>query len=118
MSDQKIKIIGTKGYYESDQKDRGIRINIDDENIEHPNPYFCHMNSDEFGLKEWQGYGIDSIKTFLSDVSSIIKGQSKVSELMNIRPTIGEASLISTYIIESAHASLDQKNTWIDISTN
>ena len=44
MSDQKIKIIGTKGHFESDQKDRGIRINIDDENFEHPNPYFCHMN--------------------------------------------------------------------------
>ena len=40
-SDQKIKFIGTKGRYEADQKERGIRINTDDLGVEHINPDFC-----------------------------------------------------------------------------
>ena len=114
MSDQKIKFVGTKGHFQSDQKDRGIKINVDNENLEHPNPYFCNIFTNELGFKQWHGYGIESIKIFLNDICSIIKEKSSVNDFINKRPTFEEA-LISTSIIESAHLSLDQNNVWVDI---
>src|SRR5438132_13296207 len=41
LSDQRIKIIGSQGRYESDQKRRGIQIVSDDQGIQEPNPDFC-----------------------------------------------------------------------------
>jgi len=114
MSNQKIKIVGTKGNFESDQKDRGLKINFDNENFQQPNPYFCQVFQNELGKKEWHGYGIDSIKTFLNDVTNIFENQSKVIDFLNKRPTFEEA-LISTSIIESAHKSLKRNNEWIKI---
>ena len=55
------------------------------------------MISNELGLKEWQGYGIDSIKTFLSDVSYIVDGQSDVKDFVNKRPTFREALISTAY---------------------
>ncbi len=114
MSDQKIKIVGTKGRFESDQKDRGIRINIDNHGIEQPNPDFCAEYGSETGKKEWRGYGIDSVKTFFSDVVNINSGVTNLEELKVERPTFSEA-LISTSVVEAAHESLSQGNIWVEI---
>ena len=57
MSDQKIKFIGTKGRYEADQKERGIRLNTDDLGVEHINPDFCMPYGSEDGKIRWRGYG-------------------------------------------------------------
>jgi predicted dehydrogenase len=114
MSDQKIKIVGTKGRFESDQKNRGITINVDEHGIEQPNPDFCTEFGNENGKKEWKGYGIDSVKAFFSDVVSINSGVASLEELKAGRPTFSE-SLISTSVIEAAHESLSQRNIWIDI---
>jgi D-galacturonate reductase len=114
MSDQKIKVIGVKGRFESDQKNRGVVINVDESCVENPNPYFCAEYSNEAGEKSWKGYGIDSIKTFLSDVANINAGIINIEKLQIDRPTFSEA-LISTLIVEAAHKSLDQGNIWIKI---
>ena len=48
-SDQKLKFVGSKGRYEADQKERGIRINTDQAGIEHINPDFCMPYGTEDG---------------------------------------------------------------------
>jgi len=111
MSDQKIKIVGTNGRIESDQKERGIRINIDNEGIEVPNPDFCFEYGFESGNKKWKGYGIDSIKTFLTDIENINAKKVDLKTLEKLRPSFFEAS-ISTAVIESAHKSLVSDNKW------
>jgi len=111
MSDQKIKLVGTKGRFESDQKERGIRINIDNMGIEEPNPDFCYEYGYEVGKKQWRGYGIDSIKTFLSDVEDINSENVDIKILEKLRPTFSEA-IISTAVIEAAHISLFTDNKW------
>ncbi len=114
MSDQKIKVVGTKGRFESDQKDRGVSINIDDHEIEQPNPYFCTEYGYKTGEKKWKGYGIDSIVEFLKDVSDINSGVISREDLTHNRPTFSE-SLISTSVVEAAHESLKKDNMWVEI---
>lgn len=111
MSDQKIKFIGTKGRYEADQKERGIRINADDLGVEHVNPDFCMPYGSEDGNIHWRGYGIESITTFLNDVIALNDGLKKLSDLQIDRPSFQE-SLISTMVIEAAHRSLKNGSKW------
>ena len=117
MSDQKLKFVGTKGRYESDQKDRGISLVIDGENFQTPNPDFCQPYGLEKGSTRWQGYGIESIVTFLQDVDDIISGRQTTNNLAVNRPTFRE-SIISTAAIESANNSLAENGTWksVDLS--
>ncbi len=114
MSDQKIKFIGTKGRFEADQKDRGIRLNADDTGIEDINPDFCMPYGTTEGNIHWRGYGIDSITTFLDDVNDLENGLKNLNDLQSIRPTFREA-LISTMVIESAHKSLKNNSRWENI---
>tara|TARA_Y200000002_G_scaffold380569_1_gene392391 strand:- start:2976 stop:4160 length:1185 start_codon:yes stop_codon:yes gene_type:complete len=111
MSDQKIKFVGTKGRYEADQKDRGIRLNTDDLGIEDINPDFCMSYGTTDGNIHWRGYGIDSITKFLDDVNDIENGLKTLEDLQSVRPTFHEA-LISTMVIESAHKSLKNDSRW------
>ena len=104
MSNQKIKLIGTKGRFTADQKNRGITFHSDDKQIENPNPDFCIPISINNQLT-WQGYGIDSIKTFLFDTQEIYHNKKDLNDLEKIRPTFKEA-LISTSVIEAANLSL------------
>jgi len=114
MSDQKIKFIGTKGRYEADQKERGIRINTDELGIQHINPDFCMQYGTEDGNIHWRGYGIDSVTTFLSDVLALEEGLTVLSDLERERPSFKE-SLISTIVIEAAHKSIINGSRWEDI---
>ncbi len=114
MSDQKIKIVGTNGRFESDQKDRGVTINSDDRGIEQPNPYFCVEYGSDIGEKEWRGYGVESVKGFLTDVENLNSRVVTLEQLENNRPTFSEA-LISTSVVEAAHQSLVKGNIWIEI---
>ena len=115
MSDQKIKLVGTKGRLESDQKERGIKINLDHNGIEQPNPDFCCEFGNKIGRKEWRGYGIDSIKEFLTDVTKINAGSITLDKIKFERPTFYEA-MISTAVVEAAHRSLANGNEWININ--
>ena len=111
MSDQKIKFIGTRGRYEADQKERGIRINTDELGVEHINPDFCMPYGDNDGSIEWRGYGIDSITTFINDVVAVNDNIKTISDLENVRPSFKE-SLISTMVTEAAHMSLNNGSKW------
>jgi predicted dehydrogenase len=116
ISDQKIKFVGTEGRFESDQKDRGIRILADGKNMEEPNPDFCHSYGLTEGHLAWKGYGIDSITTFLDDVSDIFNGKSTPLDLESKRPSFSEA-LVSTSVVQAANKSLLTDNSWYKVDT-
>ena len=117
VSDQKIKFIGTKGRYEADQKERGIRLNTDNDGVEHINPDFCMSYGIENKDIHWRGYGIDSIVTFLNDVVNLENKIKTLDDLKGKRPCFQE-SLISTVIIEEAHKSLAKNSAWQKISSD
>ncbi|MBI5701726.1 Gfo/Idh/MocA family oxidoreductase [Candidatus Saganbacteria bacterium] len=113
MSDQKIKVIGTKGRYEADQKNRGICIVTDEGGVEEPNPDFCgHYGS--IGEVNYQGYGIDSILQYFDDICKIKRGFLTVNGLEDTRPTFKQ-SLIPTKVLESANQSLRSNGKWINL---
>ena len=114
MSDQKINLVGTNGRFESNQKERGIRINSDINGIEQPNPDFCCEYGTKVGKKEWRGYGIDSVKEFLNDIFNINSGLISRDEIKYERPTFAEA-MISTAVVEAAHSSLKTDNCWVNV---
>ncbi|MEN6318291.1 MAG: Gfo/Idh/MocA family oxidoreductase [Syntrophaceae bacterium] len=114
MSDQKIKVIGTKGRYEADQKRRGITIVTDDTGMEEPNPDFSAFYGTGKGEGiSIQGYGPESILQFLKDVRDIKGGMLKPGDLEGRRPTFRE-SLIPTVILEAANRSLAMEGSWIN----
>jgi predicted dehydrogenase len=113
MSDQKIKVVGTKGRFESDQKQRGLMIVTDDGGVQQPNPYFCAPYGKK-GAISYAGYGIDSIHQFLDDVSSIEKGELSIKDLEGKRPTF-RASLVPTAVLEAVNKSLRCKGSWVAI---
>lgn len=115
MSDQKIKVIGTKGRYESDQKRRGITIITDEAGIEEPNPDFCSTYLTNSGNVTYQGYGIESIHTFLQDVMDLNQNYVTIEQLESMRPTFRE-SLPSTAVVESVNKSLDQQGAWVKVT--
>ena len=115
MSDQKIKIIGTKGRIESDQKNRGMQYISDNQHLTQPNPDFCYpyKNTDNSNMS-WKGYGIDSVSNFLKDVVSIINKEKTINNFNKSRSTFSD-SIISTAVIESATKSLDKNSIWIKV---
>ena len=115
MSDQKINVVGTKGRFEANQKDRGIQIVTDDQPLESINPDFCRQYTLDNGNTVWQGYGIESIKTFLNDVNSIIEGEITPLDLNKIRPSF-EQALVSISVIETVKKSLQENGHWVKIN--
>jgi len=114
MSDQRIKVIGTKGRYEADQKNRGIRIVTDENGIEEPNPDFCSMYGTAAGDVSFRGYGIESVLQFLDDVCGVESGALKIAGLEGRRPTFRD-SVIPTAIVEAVNKSLAESGEWINI---
>jgi predicted dehydrogenase len=116
MSDQKIKVIGTNGRYETNQKERGIYLVTDEKGIEEINPDFSAFygipGKDDFSF---QGYGVQSVHQFLEDVKGIISKDLKVEKLEGIRPTFSE-SLVPTVILEAANQSLAKEGAWVKIN--
>ena len=110
MSNQKIKIFGTKGSFDADQKNRGITVNTDCIGTEHINPYFSrrfvNSNSNTF----FKGYGIDSIIDFIQDCYSF-RYNSMSANLLNIGKCTFEEGLISVKVVEAATQSLKQKTS-------
>lgn len=115
MSDQRIEAIGTKGRYESDQKSRGITIVTDEAGLEEPNPDFCSTYPDGSGKISYQGYGIESIHTFLRDVLDLNQNHVTIEQLESARPTFRE-SLPSTAVVEAVNKSLENEGEWIEVS--
>ncbi|HWT81563.1 MAG TPA: Gfo/Idh/MocA family oxidoreductase, partial [Candidatus Methylomirabilis sp.] len=68
LSYQSIKVIGTSGRFESDQRDRGLHLVTEADGTEVINPYFTQTYPSAQGpYREYKGYGIDSIRAFLED---------------------------------------------------
>lgn len=114
MSDQRIKVIGTKGRIESNQKNRGLKKITDSNGIEDINPDFCNTYPLPNGKLSYQGYGIDSINTFLNDVQNIMHGNIKPDELEGKRPTFSD-SLVSTAVVEAVNEGLKKQGRWVEI---
>ena len=115
MSEQRIKVIGTRGRFEADQKNRGIYMVTDDDGIEEPNPDFSSSygisGTDEFSFR---GYGVESILQFLKDVRQIKDGGITPEDLEGQRPTFKEA-LVPTLALEAANQSLGMNGAWVTI---
>lgn len=113
MSDQMIKVIGTEGRFESDQKKRGITIVTDNKGTEVPNPYFCCAYGRE-GEISYRGYGIESVQRFLSDVVEIEAGRLRIDELEDKRPTFKQ-SIVPTAVLEGINKSLKNNGKWVNV---
>jgi predicted dehydrogenase len=113
MSDQKIKVIGTLGRFESDQKCRGVKVVTDRNGIEEPNPYFSKPYGEK-GDVVYSGYGIKSVGRFLNDVLSIERGLVTIEELEAFRPTF-RRSVVPTAVLEAVNESLRKGGRWVVI---
>jgi predicted dehydrogenase len=115
LSEQNIRIIGTKGRFESNQKNRGVTMVTDQKGIEEINPYFTSPYQVD-GRVTFRGYGVDSIETFLNDVVQVENGGVKIEDLEKKRSTFKQ-SVIPTAILEGIHQSLQKNGEWIPIKT-
>jgi predicted dehydrogenase len=113
LSEQNIRMIGTKGRYESDQKNRGNTMVTDKKGIEEINPYFIGAYQID-GRVTYRGYGIDSIETFLNDVVQVEEGTVRIDDLEGRRSTFKQ-SIVPTAILESIHLSLQKNGEWVTI---
>ena len=118
MSYQSIKVVGTKGRFESDQKNRGVEIISDEGGIRNPNPYFCETypvpGSDEVAFR---GYGIDSVTTFLDDALAVARGQVAPESFEGRRPTFRD-SLVPCAVVEAARMSLARGGEWVEFGSD
>lgn len=112
---QQIKLIGSNGRIESDQKNRGLQVITDQEGIEDINPYF----NQTYLMKNhscFKGYGIDSIIQFLKDCRDIFEGNVEIESLNYTRPSFSN-SLISVMVTEAVNKSLLNNGKWIYIKS-
>lgn len=113
MSEQRVKVIGTLGRFESDQKKRGIMTVTDERGIEEPNPYFSSAYGPKGNLS-FKGYGIESICQFLDDASNVENGRVSIGDLEALRPTFRQ-SLVSTAALEAVNFSLRSGGRWVNV---
>ncbi len=111
LSDQKYKVIGTKGRIECDQKNRGVELVTDKTGIQQINPYFSDYLPDENGELKFAGYGHTSISNFFKDVNDLINGKVTLEHLQTNRPSF-QSALPSTAIVEAVNKSLTKEGEW------
>lgn len=117
LSYQSIKVFGTAGRFESDQKNRGLQVVTEADGIEDINPYFTQTYPGADGSRsEYRGYGIDSIRAFLEDARSLLDGERTPADLEPHRPTLRQA-LASTAVIEAVNHSLAAKSEWVTVQS-
>jgi predicted dehydrogenase len=115
LSYQSLKIIGTEGRYESDQRDRGLTLITEAGGIETLNPYFTQSYPIGDGTRrEYRGYGIDSVRTFLEDVQDLRDGRCTPGDLEAYRPTLRQA-LVSTAVVDGVNRSLAADGAWMPV---
>jgi len=115
MSDQKYKVIGTRGRIECDQKNRGVELVHEDTGVQQINPYFSDYLPDADGRLRFCGYGHESISQFVRDVFELGAGYTTIAKLEQNRPTLRQ-SLISTAVIDSVNQSLADSFAWKEIN--
>ena len=117
LSYQSLKVIGTEGRFESDQRDRGLELITEAGGIETLNPYFTQSYPVGDGTcREYRGYGIDSVRTFLEDVRDLHDGRIAPADLEPVRPTLRQA-LASTAVVDAVNRSLAGGGAWITIES-
>ncbi len=115
LSYQSLKVFGTGGRFESDQRDRGLQVITEADGAEVINPYFNQTYPTPDGsAREYRGYGIDSIRTFLEDARSLLDGERQPTDLEGVRPTLRQA-LWSTAIVEAVNQSLGSGGAWVPV---
>ena len=115
VSDQKINVVGTKGRYQADQKNRGVQLVTEEhQGAEEVNPYFCQFYLGGDGTFGVHGYGPRCIQQFLIDVQDIINGRVQRADLQEKRPSF-QQSLVSTAVIEAINLSLTQNGAWVSV---
>lgn len=114
MSDQRYKLIGTKGRLEIDQKHRGVEYVSDIEGVQHINPYFSDHLSSESGGVDFQGYGHKSISCFFKDILDLKAGKTTRQELHQLRPDL-KHSAVSTAVVEAVNDSLSKDGAWTPV---
>lgn len=114
LSDQKYKVIGTKGRIECDQKNRGVELVHEELGIQQINPYFSDYLPNENGELQFGGYGHKSIDLFVRDVKEIKQNKATPDNLEKYRPTFRQ-SLVSTAVIEAVNQSLEDKFSWKEV---
>ena len=115
LSYQSLKVIGTLGRFESDQRDRGLEVVTEANGIETLNPYFTQSYPVGDGTRrEYRGYGVDSLRTFLEDVRDLHDGRIAPADLEPLRPTLRQA-LVSTAVVDAVNQSLTAGGAWVPI---
>lgn len=115
MSDQRYKLIGTKGRIENDHKHRGIEVLTDETATQHPNPYFSDFLLDADGEYVFQGYGYRCIRQFLVDATAVLTDKVRVADLEARRPSFSD-TLIATSVIEAVNNSVSNNSQWESIN--
>jgi predicted dehydrogenase len=114
MSDQKYKIIGTRGRIECDQKNRGLELVRENHGVQAVNPYFSEYLPGPDGALRFGGYGHESMNLFLLDVQDLKTGNATVRSLEPCRPTFRQ-SMVSTAVVEAVNRSMHGKSNWVRI---
>lgn len=115
MSDQKYKVVGTKGRLELDQKNRGVELVTEEGAVQAINPFFSEFLPDaDHGMAFW-GYGLRSIEKFLLDVVDLRNGRTTFDALEQRRPSF-LSSLPSVAVIEAVNTSLANDSAWERVS--
>ena len=114
MSDQKFKIVGTRGRLECDQKNRGMELVTEEDGINHINPYFVDYLFNTDNELVLSGYGYKSINQFLTDVHGLSSGSISLEQLDRTRPTFKDA-LPSTAVIDTVNRAIEMPVQWLEV---
>jgi predicted dehydrogenase len=111
LSDQKYKLVGTKGRIELDQKNRGVELITEGRTPQTVNPYFSEFLFDPESGSFFNGYACRSIERFVLDVMEVKKDPSRIEFLRDHRPSFKQA-LVSTAVVEAVNQSLSLQGEW------
>jgi len=108
QSNQILKVIGTRGRFESDQKHRGVEV-ATAERCEAVNPYFSQLLPGERGAR-LEGYGPRSIEQFLRDAEAREAGAALETCAASF-----EEGVLSSAVCEAVGRSLVRNGRWTDV---
>lgn len=111
LSDQKYKVVGTKGRIELDQKHRGVEVITEGRTPQTVNPYFSEFLFDPDTGLSFNGYACKSIERFILDIMDIKKDPGRIRFLRDRRPSFKQA-LVSTAVVEAVNQSLSCQGEW------
>ena len=111
LSDQKYKVVGTRGRIELDQKHRGVDLVTEGRPPQTVNPYFSEFLFDPETGFSFNGYACRSIERFILDVMDVKKNPMRLEFLRDHRPSFRQA-LVSTAVVEAVNQSLSIQGEW------